>query len=238
MRETRRIVAECAVEQDLLGRVRDVVVAAHHQRDAHVDVVRDHGEIVDRRSVRAEDDEVFDVLVRKGNAFVHGVVPRRLAIRHAKAHDERHARGDATRDFVGREQIASAIVLEAVLARGGRLTHHLELRCGAKASIRGAGLEQEVRIALMARETECLMHDVLVPVETEPLESFEDGALALVGAARLVRVLDAKQEGAAGLARVQPVEERGARAAHVEISRGRRSEANPRWGERISHVRD
>ena len=45
--------AERAIEQDLLRRVRDVIVAAHHERDAHVDVVGDDGEIVDRRRRRS-----------------------------------------------------------------------------------------------------------------------------------------------------------------------------------------
>ena len=107
--------------------------------------------------------------------------------------------------------------------------------CGAEASVRGTSLEQEIRIALMTRESERLVDDLLVPVEAEPLESLEDRALALVGAASLVRVLDAKEECAAGLARIEPVEESRARAAHVEVSGGRRREANTRWGERIGH---
>ena len=51
---------------------------------------------------------------------------------------------------------------------------------------------------------------------------------ALVGAARFVGVLDAEEELAAVLARVEPVEERRARAADVQVAGGRRREAEAR----------
>ncbi len=80
----------------------------------------------------------------------------------------------------------------------------------------------------MPLEVRALIHDVLVPVEPEPLEPLEDRARALVGAARLVGVLDAQQELAAEMPDIEPVEERGARAADVEIAGRRGSEAKSR----------
>ena len=90
--------AERAVEQDLLRRVRDVVVTAHHVRDAHGDVVGHHGHVVDRRAVRPEDHEVVEVLVREGNLAVDEVGPSRRALGHAESDRVRLARGDAARD--------------------------------------------------------------------------------------------------------------------------------------------
>jgi len=55
---------------------------------------------------------------------------------------------------------------------------------------------------LVAREIRALVNDFLVPVETEPLETFEDRARAFIRAARLVGVLDAEEEDAAEMARV------------------------------------
>src|SRR3982751_5946723 len=78
-------------------------------------------------------------------------------------------------------------------ARKSQRRSYLKLSLRAAASWRIASSSaagQKERVARMPRESERLMHDVLVPVEAEPLESFEDGALALLRAARLVRVLD------------------------------------------------
>ena len=108
--------------------------------------------------------------------------------------------GDAARDLLGGEPIAAAVVLEALAARlGGRATL-VELRLRAEAAIGRAVVEQALRVGAVALEVRALVHDLLVPDEAEPLEALEDGARALVGAARLVGVLDAEEELAAVLA--------------------------------------
>jgi len=63
-----------------------------------------------------------------------------------------------------------------------------------------------------------LIDHVLIPRQPEPLESIEDGSRALFGAARSVGVLDAKQELAAVVFHEEPVEERRARTADMEIA--------------------
>ena len=226
--EHRQLRAEGAIEHDLLRRVRDVIIAAHDERDAHRDVVAHDGEVVDRRAVGAQDDEVLDVLVRKGDLVVHEIGPRRRALGNTEADRERHAVGDATRDFLGREPIATPIVLEAVATRLGLRAALRELGLGAEAAIRRAVVEQTLRVGAVTLEVRALEDDLPVPREAEPLEPLEDGARALVGAARLVGVLDAQQEHSVELSRVEPVEERRPRAADVQIPRGRRCEAKAR----------
>ena len=67
----------------------------------------------------------------------------------------------------------------------------------------------------------------LVPVQPQPLQPFEDAPGVGVGGALLVGVLDAQEEGAAVLAGPQPVEERGARPAYVQVAGGAGGEADP-----------
>src|SRR5438093_653566 len=74
----------------------------------------------------------------------------------------------------------------------------------------------------------------LAPVEAEPLEGLEDRGDVLVGRARTVGVLDPEDEGPAVVARVEPVEQRGARAPDVEVSRRARREAHT---DGAAHVR-
>src|SRR5271157_30784 len=69
-----------------------------------------------------------------------------------------------------------------------------------------------------------------IPVETEPLQVFEKLAFEAFFAALDVGVLDAQDHGAALLPGEQPVEKRGACVADVQMSRGRRSEANANLG--------
>ncbi len=82
--EDRQRRAECAVQRDLFGRVRDVVVAAQHVRDPHIEIVHHHGEVVDRRAIRAQDDEVLDVRTLERDVAVDCILPGDLTGRHAK----------------------------------------------------------------------------------------------------------------------------------------------------------
>ena len=79
MRKGRKRLAERAVEQHLLGRVRNVIVAAHDVRDRHVDVVGDHRQVIGRVPVGSERDEILDVRVVERDVAVHEIVERRFA---------------------------------------------------------------------------------------------------------------------------------------------------------------
>src|SRR5687767_3198026 len=85
MRKGRRRLAEGVVEQDLLRRVRDVIVAAHDVRDGHIDVVDDYRQVIRRMRIGSKDDEVLDVLVVELDWSMHAVGKRGLARRHLEA---------------------------------------------------------------------------------------------------------------------------------------------------------
>ena len=60
VRESRRRGAERRVKQDVLRRVRRVVVAAHDVGDRHVDVVHDDRQVIGRVPVGPQDDQIPD----------------------------------------------------------------------------------------------------------------------------------------------------------------------------------
>jgi hypothetical protein len=69
VREDRHGRAQRAIEQHLLGRVREMIGAADQVRDAHLDVV-DHGaELIGGQAVllprarRTQQNEIFDLVV-------------------------------------------------------------------------------------------------------------------------------------------------------------------------------
>ncbi len=68
-----------------------------------------------------------------------------------------------------------------------------------------------------------------VPIEAEPAQAVEDDVHGFLRVARGVGVFDAQDERAAGVAGVKPVEQRGARAADVEVAGGRGSKTNTRF---------
>ena len=68
-----------------------------------------------------------------------------------------------------------------------------------------------------------------VPVEAEPAQAVEDDVHGFLRIARGVGVLDAQDERAAGVAGVKPVEQRGARAADVQVAGGRRGKSDARF---------
>ena len=73
---------EGLVEQELLGRVRDVIVAPHDMRDPHLDIVGHDREVICGMAVRSQDDEVFDVCAIELDRAVHQVVEPRGTFRH------------------------------------------------------------------------------------------------------------------------------------------------------------
>ena len=220
--------AECAIEQNLLWRVRDVIVATHDQRDLHVDVIGNDGHVVDRRLVRAQHHKIFDVLVGKRDALVYEVQPLGRSLRHLEPNDERFAARELLRLFLRREIGHATVETERQSPRIGVGAQALELREWCEIAVRVSTGEQSLGVGLMTLDVRALIDNGLIPHESEPFESFEDRAGAFVGAAGAVGVLDAQQEITVVLPCVEPVEEGGAGAAHVQETRGGWSEAHAR----------
>ena len=61
--ETRRLRAQSLVNQNLFVRVRQMILPANHVGDAHFDVVADDGEIVERMTVGAQQNQIFNLAV-------------------------------------------------------------------------------------------------------------------------------------------------------------------------------
>src|SRR6185436_4417802 len=109
----------------------------------------------------------------------------------------------------------------------------LELRWRAEAVVRtagdqhllGVGAVQMEPLRLTVRSASAADVRPFVPVQTEPAEIPEDGRLGFGGRPLDVGILDAEHELAARPARHQPVEERGARIADVQLPGWARSES-------------
>ncbi len=85
MRERGHRRVERAIQQDLLRRVRDVIVAADHVRDSHLDIVAHHRQLIGGLAVGAKQDEILDVRAVELDRPVNEIVEAGDAFRHAEA---------------------------------------------------------------------------------------------------------------------------------------------------------
>ena len=76
----------------------------------------------------------------------------------------------------------------------------------------------------VARGARILINGIAVPIYPEPSQAIQNGVDRRLGGALAVGVLDPQQHGAAAPARVEPIEQRGARATDVQEAGGRRRE--------------
>jgi len=93
-----------------------------------------------------------------------------------------------------------------------------QLLGGGVAAIGMAARQQFMRhrgVAIGAGE---LVNHIAVPAEIEPAHAIQDGIYRRLGGARTIGVLDAEQEFAAMVPGEQPVEQRRARPADMQIS--------------------
>src|SRR3954453_5248571 len=78
--------ADRANDVDLLRRVRDVVLTTDDVSDPVPHVFHRRGEVVRRTAVRANEDDVLQLIVRELDAAADGVVPGGdTLVRHAEA---------------------------------------------------------------------------------------------------------------------------------------------------------
>src|SRR5664279_5312963 len=89
---------------------------------------------------------------------------------------------------------------------------------------------QTVALTIGRERTLGLLVGALVPIDTEPLEIVEKLVLEARLAAREIGVLNAQHHDATGLTGEEPVKECSAGVADMQLSCGRRSEANADLG--------
>src|SRR6185503_8123596 len=82
----------------------------------------------------------------------------------------------------------------------------------------GEAFGEDVRGELFVEGEAFGLAILLVPVEAEPVEAFEDGVEGGFGVALEVGVVDAEDHGAVVTAGVEPVKDEGAGAADMEVA--------------------
>ena len=197
--------------------VGQVVVAPDHVRDAHVVVVHHHRQHVGRRPVRAQQHHVVELVVAERHVALHRVLDHRLAVARG-AQADREGRVGAGRGVRVAPRACKGLVR---MRRAPRLDLGGRGVAGVGAAVRHH-LARDLGVAGGARE---LADGLAVPVKAEPRQPLQDRLRRFGRGTRAVGILDPQQEPAAPRACVEPVEQRGARAADMQIAgrRGRKA---------------
>src|SRR5690606_18012023 len=129
-----------------------------------------------------------------------------------------HRRLDAGR-CLGWVTMAPGTIVARRAAFGTRTLPHLGefFRCSITV-IRFALLDQFLGDLAMALGTGELRHGLAVPGEAEPGKAVQNGRRGRFRRALAVGILDAQQHLAAGMLGIEPVEQRSARAAYMQVT--------------------
>ncbi len=214
----RNVPAKRLIDLRLARRVGQMIVAADDMGHAHVVIIDHDRQHIGRVAVGAQQHEIIELLVGEYDLALHLVVDDGLALLPGAQSDDG---GDAGRGL-GRVPVApAAVIAHRAPFRSRLLAHLLELLGAGVAAIGGATREHFVHGLAVAPGATELAYRLAIPVETEPVEAVENGVDRQLGRALAVGILDAQKEGSAEAFRVEPVEQRCARAADMqEAGRG------------------
>ena len=237
VRVAGKLVAEAVGDEDLARRVRQVLLRADHVRDREVVVVDRAGEVIEMRAVHPLDDVVLLERPIEGDRTPHQIVEAAGPLaRHLQPDD-----GGAPlalvprRAGVGLRHPAPAVDEPPLLpprrlALGGRLFGRRVV------AVREPPVEQLGHrgpvacgpLRLVVRRVRAAHLGPLVPVDAQPAEAVQNRPQRRLDVALAVGVVDAQDELPPVPAREQPVEQRRADPADVQVAgrAGSESRAN------------
>ncbi len=237
----RRLRAEGAKQEQLAGRVGEVIVTSDHVGDAHVAIVHDGGEVVAGDAVGAHDDEVPDGGVADRDGSAHEVVDHDVSVRHQEAHGG-PLPGLETTPYLCRlkAEAAAVVARRAVLAQGDP-AQLLEALLAAEAVVGGAARQELAgrqavaleALALPVRRARAADVRTLVPLQAHPAQVLEDGGFVPLLRAHSIGVVDAHHEVTLRVPGEEIVEQGRTRRADVQRACRARREAHSHLGPEV-----
>src|SRR5271156_1367170 len=242
VRENRRCRPQRVINQHLLRRIRQMIRAANNVRDAHINIIHHHAQLISRHSARAQQHKILDVRV----LYLARPENRILEFRHARARRLESDRPRRTFLFLRRALRIRKIAARArhglqslrplvvpfafvilILRRGIISTR---IRCSlAVARVARPARQNSFRRSPIHFPALRLKKWTLVPLNPQPLQGHQDSVHQLRLIALHVRVFHAQQQSPALVFREKPVEQSSARSAYMQISRRRRRKTHTRF---------
>ena len=174
-------------------------------RDAHLQIVHHIHEMKDRLAIRSDDHEIRVLFLAVGELALHITNDHVRNGNWFPGHLEFHRAFRLISETAGEKRFDPALVKLAALALKVRTALPL-------AGPGGVGIDR-----------------AFIPFEAKPAQSVENHIHRLLRIAGHVGILDAQDECAARMARIEPVKQGGARSSNVEEPRGAWSKTNPNF---------
>ncbi|MCY1225924.1 hypothetical protein D9M72_381360 [compost metagenome] len=190
----RRGAAERADDVDLARGVVDVVVAADHVRDLHVEVVHHHAEVIGRGAVRARDHQVVELVVGDLDAALDRVVPHYAAADRVLEADHRiDARRRLGQDLarLGTPEAVVARLLAALALGFAQRVQFFGAHVAAVGQVGLNHLRHHLAIAVHALH---LVERAFVDIHLQPGHAFQDHVNRFLRRTLNVGVFDAQDE--------------------------------------------
>ena len=225
MREGGQRGAQRDEHLDLGCRVRDMILAAQHMRDAHIHIVNDRWQHVEPAAVGAANHRVRQQFGIETLLAADEVGPGdRLVMIQLEPPMGRAPFGLIGGDLVRCQRQRGAIIDRRQAATQQDLAPQLQFLLRFIGGIDMAGGLQRLELLLIQGEAIRLLF-LRVPAQAKPLQVGADRRRIIGARPFQIGVVQPQQEAAATLARPQPVVQRGADIADVEMAGRRRGEA-------------
>jgi len=200
MAEQRHLVPQRLVDQDLFGRIVDMVVSPNDVGNPHLGVVDDDREVVRRIPVGPLQDQIIQLLVIKRDIPFDQVV-------HDRCAHLRTAEPDHRTRAPGKFPVPAGPIVFWFPPLGQRFFPlGLQFVGGAGAVIRLPLVNQLLNHLPVDLHPLCLKIGSLVPVQAKPGHGIEDRPGRFVRRADLIGILDPEDERAAAPSRIEPIE--------------------------------
>src|SRR5271155_1381430 len=242
VRENRRRRPQRVIDQHLLRRIRQMIRAANNVRDAHINVVHHHAQLISRHAARAQQHKILDVcvlyLTRPKNRvleFRHARArslepdrPRRTFLLFRRAFRIRKIAARARHSLQSLRPLVVPFAFVVLILRRGIIPARVS-RGLAVASVTRPARQYPLRRGPIHFPALRLKERPLVPLNPQPLQRHQYSIHQFGLVALHVGVFHAQQQCPALVFREKPVEQSSARSAHMQISGRRRRKTHARF---------
>ena len=226
------IEAQRLLEQDMLGRVGQMLLATDDVRDLHERVIDDDCEMVGREAVGLSNDEILQLTGSETDFPEHDILHHDLPIRNLETKDMRATLIEILLDRLGGQVQRRPVVAIGLLVGTCDLAGLVQLLRRLERAVGGTRLDQAIEVLVVDVEslrlevrpgitaTARIVLGTFVPVDSQPGQILEKGKAGRIARSLLVGVLDAKQEAAAMTPGVGPAEQCGSSTTDMEMPGG------------------
>ena len=238
MAECRQWQAQRLIDQNLTGRIRQMLFGPNDVSNLHQGIVQHYGVIVHRQAIRLNDHKIADSVGIEADCPADGVMECNvLILRHPEANG-RFAAGIDQFLFLRRAEIPAFSHVPGRLALSHQnLPFGFQLLVGAIATIGFAARQQSFRIFRINRQAFGLPIgamvaadiDSFIPFHPEPAERRLDIFLRFATRSFQISVFDPQNQLAAVAPGQQPIEQRRTGAADMEWTGRARCKPDPKF---------